>query len=176
MALSEETLVKVLLKEQPRLLAFLQAIVRRDGVADDLFQDLSLRAVRSRETLESEEHFVRWLYRSARNRAIDELRKSKLRSLDGRVLDLLECEWSTPGGPESSDRAEALSKCLERLQPNARRLIQLRYDDDLSGEQIANQIERTPSAVYMQLSRVRQTLYKCIQSRLLASSGNGGGA
>jgi RNA polymerase sigma-70 factor (ECF subfamily) len=166
MPITEENLVRVLLKEQPRLLAFLQAIVRRDAVVEDLFQDLSLRAVRNRESIENEEHFVRWLYRSARNRAIDELRKSQVPSLDGRSLDLLEAEWSTPSRFEASDRADALAQCVEQLQPAAKQLIELRYDDGLSGEQIAERVSRKPSAVYMQLSRVRKALHDCIQQRL----------
>ncbi|MEO0476009.1 MAG: RNA polymerase sigma factor, partial [Planctomycetota bacterium] len=137
MPLSEEQLVAVLLREQPRLLAFLNALVRHETLADDLFQDLSLKAVHARPTIETEKHFVYWLYRTARHRAIDELRKAKIPCLDDRVLDLMEADWSEPHSAGTSDRAEALGRCLELLQPAARRLVEMRYDDGLSGADIA---------------------------------------
>lgn len=174
MPLSEENLVKVLLREQPRLIAFLQALVRRDGVAEDLFQDLSLRAVRARDTIESDEHFVRWLYHTARNRAIDELRRAKLPSLDSQVIDQLETTWTDPHDEDASERCEALRHCVERLQPAARKLIQLRYDEGLSGDEIARQAQRKTSAIYMQLSRVRKFLHDCVEATLRNGISSGG--
>ena len=166
MALSEDTLVKILLQEQPRLLAFLHAIVRRAELADDLFQEVSLRAVRARATLENEEHFIHWLYRAARHRAIDELRRSRLPSIDNRVLDLLESGWANDPVARFGEQSEALRQCLERQKPEARRLIRLRYSDGLSGKAIAEKFKQTPQSVYMRLSRVRQRLRACVESRL----------
>jgi len=174
MPLSEENLVKVLLREQPRLLAFLQALVRRDGVAEDLFQDLSLRAVRSREQIDNEEHFVHWLYRAARNRAIDELRRAKLPTLDTQVIDQLVSSWTDAPAQDGSDRSDALRQCVERLQPNARKLIQWRYDEGLTGEEIAERTLRKTSAIYMQISRVRRFLQQCVEATLRGPASGGG--
>lgn len=175
MPLSEDRMIKTLLQEQPRLLAFLNAIVRRVDLSDDIFQDISLRAVRARAKLDNEEHFIRWLYRAARNRAIDEMRRSKMPLIDGRVLDHFESDWADQSISEFNEQSEALRFCIESLKPDCRQLIRFRYRDELSGKNIALRLSTTPEAIYMKLSRIRKQLRECITWRMQQGEAKGAG-
>jgi RNA polymerase sigma factor (sigma-70 family) len=63
------------------------------------------------------------------------------------------------------DIQESLSQCREKLSPTAQELIQLKYDEHMSCKDIASQKSKSTSWVTTTLSRVRQTLKQCIQSR-----------
>ncbi len=65
-SLSESDLVQRLLEERVRLLAYIWAIVRDSHVAEDVFQEVSLLAVRKRSEIVDQTAFPVWLRKSAR--------------------------------------------------------------------------------------------------------------
>lgn len=170
MAVSEEILMRVLLREQLSLLAFIRAFVRDQDVADDVFQEVSVQAVHDREKIESEEHLVRWLHQVARHRSLNAVRdrRKDQRMLAPDVLEKIEADW---GAPESSSSATqealaALRQCMKRLTPFAQRLVNLRYVEGLAGAKLAEMINRSEGAVYMALSRVRRALGNCVREKI----------
>ncbi len=68
---------------------------------------------------------------------------------------------------ESRDRRrEALETCLDGLPKKSRRLLDLRYVDDLSAAEVAKSIGSTDGSVRVLLSRARTALADCVQHRL----------
>jgi RNA polymerase sigma-70 factor (ECF subfamily) len=65
---------------------------------------------------------------------------------------------------------EALHECLEGVDGSSRRLLQARYNDCLSLEDLAATLNRKVSAVSMQLHRLRVVLGDCIESKIRESS------
>jgi RNA polymerase sigma-70 factor (ECF subfamily) len=65
-----------------------------------------------------------------------------------------------------SNRREALEACLEELPPKSRRLLDLRYVEELSAEEMAQETGSTSGSVRVLLSRVRTALASCIERRL----------
>ncbi len=63
-------------------------------------------------------------------------------------------------------RRAALTKCIEKLRPHDRELIQQRYAPGETGKNLAEVIHRPANSVYQSLGRIRRTLWECIQRQL----------
>jgi RNA polymerase sigma-70 factor, ECF subfamily len=120
-------------------------MVRDPAVAEELSQDAFVKAFRALDTFDANLKFSNWLLRIAQNTAIDYLR---LRRVETVPLD--EPSDGNPGSPqlvdpaadnpadaaERADAARALERAIARLRPEYRRLVVLRYQEDLSYEEI----------------------------------------
>jgi RNA polymerase sigma-70 factor (ECF subfamily) len=60
----------------------------------------------------------------------------------------------------------ALAECLRRLPDHQRQMVELRYRQQHSLQQVADRLERSLSAVTVALHRIRQSLARCIAERL----------
>jgi RNA polymerase sigma-70 factor (ECF subfamily) len=168
MPLDPETVMRLLLDERVKLLAFVRAIVRDQHVAEDVFQNVSVAAIKKCAQIESHEHFVAWIRQAARYESLHELRRrdSAPVVLDINLLDLLEGSWAEIEDQNAADQAEALRKCLSSLSPYARKLITLRYSNGKSGQKLADALGRNLNTVYVALSRTHRALAECIRRRL----------
>jgi RNA polymerase sigma factor (sigma-70 family) len=166
-ALTEKQLVQHLMQGRSRLVAYIWSIVRDLPLAEDIYQDLCGEAVEKRPTIESEEHLANWLRRGARFRAIDALRSRQSKPLvfDHSIYQMLEDDLAADAAT-GSDLHHALNDCLDTLGPDARQMIRLRYDDNLSGPQIAQRVGRKLPTVYVTFTRIHRTLAECIRARL----------
>lgn len=166
MPVAEADLMRVLLREQPRLLAYIRAIVVNQHLAEDVFQDVSILALQARVDLESELHLAHWLRRTARHKALNAAQKksNRIATLSTQTLDLLESEWDRADALDLAEQVQKLEHCIDLLPDPGRKLIRLRYRDGLSGKEIAGQVGRKTEAVYMALSRLRVALRRCVET------------
>jgi len=65
-----------------------------------------------------------------------------------------------------SDESDHLAACIEKLRHHQRTVLDLRYEAQLSSDEIAQRTGRSTLAVRTLLMRVRQQLRKCIESQL----------
>jgi RNA polymerase sigma-70 factor (ECF subfamily) len=63
---------------------------------------------------------------------------------------------------ELDDRHRALLQCLEKLSPEQRQLLHLRYAEGGSIDKVAMSVSKTVQATYRSLSRIRHVLFVCI--------------
>jgi RNA polymerase sigma-70 factor (ECF subfamily) len=63
-------------------------------------------------------------------------------------------------------RERVLHDCVAKLPPEHRDALHLRYQEGLSLEDMAAQMERTVGALYRLLSRVRHVLHECVTKNL----------
>lgn len=63
-----------------------------------------------------------------------------------------------------SDEADHLARCMEKLHHNQRLALNLRYEAQLSSEEIAQRTGRSTLAVRTLLMRVRQQLRGCMEA------------
>ena len=61
------------------------------------------------------------------------------------------------------DRIPLLKRCLERLRPRDRELVQRRYRDGEQVASIAQSLARSIDAIGMQLTRIRRQLAECVR-------------
>jgi len=172
MTIEHDMMVRMLLADRDKLHAYIWAIVRDDHIAEDVFQDVSLLAINKRDEIDGESHFPAWVRAAARNKSLQALRQRGRGPaiLDGALLDLLEGEWSRYDEARSSEMAEALRGCVEKLSPYAKQLVDMRYGDGAKPAAIAEQLGRKVTTVYVALTRTHKSFAECVQ-QTLASAG-----
>jgi len=136
--------------------------------AVDLSQDVFLKAYSALESYRPQYPFPAWLFRIARNAAIDEIRKRRLAtvSLDAPMeFD----DGSTPREVESSgldpedsylgvEFATRVSAAIDELPEKYREPIVLRHAGELSYEEIAEALELPIGTVKTRIFRARDAL------------------
>ncbi len=165
MPLTQDRLIVLLLQRRPAVLGYLASIVGDLHVAEDLYQEVAVLATQKRAEIEGEDHLVGWLMHTARFMALNAARKEKTRRhvFGTDLLETLESEWAADVSDSADSRLAMLQRCIERLTPRSRRLVELRYFEGLSGESLAEQVERSMNSVYVSLSRIHRALAKCVE-------------
>lgn len=172
MPISQEIMVRIMMRERPKVLSFIRAIVRDRHLAEDIYQEISIDALEHREEINDERHLQRWLRHVARNRSINTYRKQRKSPLifNDTLVDTLEREWRDYDEVGTPQTLAALDKCIERLSPYARRLIELRYSEGLSGKKLADVVNRKTTTVYVAIARIHRALGNCIRHQLRGAS------
>jgi RNA polymerase sigma-70 factor (ECF subfamily) len=165
--IDQESLVILLLRERVKLLAYIRAIVRDSHLAEDVFQEVAVLAVRKRDEIRDRRHFLAWMRLAARHRALKLVRRQhQYLFLDEELLEHMDEQWAEQDRSSDSDLVEALRHCVEQLTPHARHLVKLRYGDGISGMRLAEVVDRNLNTVYVALSRIHRSLGDCIRQRL----------
>lgn len=74
--------------------------------------------------------------------------------------------WQANAEPDGGDELVArLRACLERLQPRARRALDLHYRDGLDWRLVAAQVGMQPNGIKTLAQRARQALRVCLEGR-----------
>lgn len=139
-----------------RLLGSLEA-------AEEISQETWIRVVKSAEDYQDRGTFRAYVFTIARRLSLNWLRKQN------RLVNFEPDEWESQAAPET-DRLEwqfierielaRLKSTFEALPENQRVALTLWLSEDLSYEQIANQLGLSVSAIKSLLFRARQTLEK----------------
>jgi len=156
------------MKSRDRIAAAVWVVVRDAHAAEDIFQDVVLKALTKEVSFEAEGALLSWAFITARRGGIDWLRRHRreLTSLDSEILELLEHEWLSETAHHGEQRMEALRACLQSLPAKSSRLLQLRYFEGKSCGEVAEKLGTELNAVYKRLSRVHKSLRQCIEIRL----------
>jgi len=170
MAISPDIIVAALLRDRSSLIGYAWSIVGDQHAAEDVFQDVSMAAVRKCDQIEDEGHLGRWLRHAIRLRGLELRRNRKRRAmlLSPEVLDHLEDEWSSRSSSDTSDRADALRHCIDQLPPAVKEVVALRYGEGLKSGQIADKLGKQNEAVYKTITRAHASLATCVNHRLLS--------
>jgi RNA polymerase sigma-70 factor (ECF subfamily) len=126
-------------------------------LADDLLQETYYRFLRSRATLESDDHRRNYLFRIATNLARDHWRRPRA---ERRLLEAADAERLSVDA-HSADRAVRrldLAKAMGRMKPRERSLLWLAYAQGFSHEEIAEVLGLKKASLKALLFRARQKL------------------
>jgi len=147
-------------KHYGSLLYFLYRMVNNYIDAEDLTLETFTKAFSKLDSYTPSNEFSTWLYRIAKNTAID-----YLRTKDKRPNDIIEVEnlklVSDYRAPEeeliSSESIELIEKSIEQLSPKARKVMKL-HVDGYSDEEITEETGLMHGAVRSLLCRARKQL------------------
>lgn len=171
MPLSQESVVRTLFAARHRVTAAVWLLTRDSGSAEDIFQNVSVKALSGSATFEHEGQLLSWAHVVARHEALDWMRRRRpeISVLDEDVLELIEREW-TAAPLISGGKVDALRSCLERTPPDSRHLLELRYFEGRSCEEVSQILGVSLDAVYQRLSRLHRQLKSCIEEHLPPAS------
>lgn len=168
MTLSEKEILQSLMNSRHRIAAAAWMIVRDAHTAEDIFQNVALKALTKDVTFEAEGAVLSWAFVTARREGLDWLRKHRRETLglDSDILDMLDREWLAESSQSGGARMEALRDCIESLPDKSRQLLGLRYFEGRCCEEVAKKLGAGLDAIYKRLSRLHEGLRVCIQTRL----------
>lgn len=163
--------LKLLLRHEHDLRAFIGSLVLDRHVRDDVYQEVALTLWDRKEDFDRTHSFGAWA------RGIAAKKMLKHRERDARFPLLLGAD-AIEAIAQAYDRtetevfgAEALQECLDQIPAKSRDLLELRYAKNWKADAIAAQTAATVDAVYQALSRLRSRLEECIRQRLAVAQG-----
>jgi RNA polymerase sigma factor (sigma-70 family) len=152
---------------QPRLLAFCRHMLGSQEDAEDVLQEVFTAAFNAMRADERPINARPWLYRIARNRSLNHLRRPQPAGQDS--MDVFERD----GGISTADtvhRREEFRQIVSdvgELPETQRTALLLREIDALSYDQIAEAMDTTVPSVKSLLVRARVSLAEAAEARLL---------
>jgi RNA polymerase sigma factor (sigma-70 family) len=155
---------------RPRLLAFCRNMMRSSEDAEDVLQEVFVNAYRAMRADDRPIQAKAWLYRIARNRCLNELRRNTAAPVES--MDVF--ETSEPTAVETVERREHLEEIVvdvKRLPEQQRAALLLREMEGLPYQQIADVLETTVPSVKSLLVRARMGLAEAAEARTLSCAG-----
>jgi RNA polymerase sigma-70 factor (ECF subfamily) len=171
MKLDESQILKALMEWRNRISAAAWLIVKDAHAAEDIFQNVALKAITRNVEFKAEAALVSWAFITARREGIDWIRRHHRVSmgLSDDLMKILEMEWVAQSDKKSSgERMDALSTCLEQVPEKSKSLLKLRYFEGYNCIEIAGKIGIELNAVYKRLSRLHHGLRDCIEQKTRA--------
>jgi RNA polymerase sigma factor (sigma-70 family) len=153
---------------QARLLAFCRHMLRSHEDAEDVLQEVFASALRAILADEREINVRPWLYRIARNRSLNHLRRAKPTGVDSMDIHYADHGQSTTDKVLKREVFRELIADIGQLAETQRTALLLREIDTLSYEQIAEAMETTIASVKSLLVRARISLAEAAEARKLS--------
>lgn len=141
-------------KHYPELLRFAAAACKNQTEAEDIAQEVFLKALQNAGTFEDlgPSQKRAWLFRSLKNLMCDRYRRAKL---ENSYLETQEAEASyfEPGIQEMENRM-----VLAQLSPGDRTLFHLRYEEGYNASELSEMFHVPAGTIRARLSRMRKLL------------------
>lgn len=169
--------LRLLLINRGMLLGYITAITGDPTLSEDVFQEVSIVVLDKHAQLTSSEGFKPWARTIARFQALKAVarRRAGPIMLSGDIVDLLDKSWSAldedPAALADHERMAALRSCLTRITPRARRLVEMRYFENLPGARIAELLGKPLNTIYVAISRIHRALGECVRGELQRQGG-----
>lgn len=151
----EETLITYIKENQSQFYRLAYSYVKNREEALDLVQDAVVRALERRHTLRNQEVVRTWFYRILVNLCLDHLRRRQKVIFLEEPLELERPREAGHGAEERMDLADA----LERLPPNLKTVVFLRFYQDMQLQEIAQVTGENLSTVKTRLYRALNLLH-----------------
>ena len=142
-------------------------IVSCQDDADELTQDVFLKAFQQLSSFKAESSFSTWIYRIATNVAISAVRKKKnetIRLDESVFFNLSESQVDEALEDESEEQLQRLQRAIEKLEADERALITLYYMEEKPLSEIAFILGMTEGNAKVNLHRIRKKLYIFIKN------------
>jgi len=152
---------------QGRLLGFCRQMLGSTEDAEDVLQEVFVNAYRAMLADEREINLRPWLYRIARNRCLNHLRKPKADAQESMDMVPEVDAASTAEKVHNREEFRQILSDVNKLPETQRAALLLREMDALSYEEIAAAMETTVPSVKSLLVRARISLAEASQARLL---------
>jgi len=130
----KDAFAELIERYQAPLRYFISRLSANSETAEDIFQDTWLTVIRRIHTLKKIEAFSTWLYRIARNKVYQQLRRKKM-------LSELDENIAVPNDTEndvfSTEDAAKIHRCLTELRTEHKEVLMLCFLEQMSYQQIS---------------------------------------
>ena len=135
--------------------------------AEELTQDVFLKAFQQLSSFKAESSFSTWIYRIATNVAISAVRKRKkegIRLDDSAFANLSDTQVDEALEDDSEEQLQRLQRAMEQLEADERALVTLYYMEEKTLAEVAFIVGLTEANAKVKLHRIRKKLYIFIKN------------
>ena len=156
------------LEHRVELLAYARSLLGNYAEADDAVQEAMLVVVRKFDQFRDGTSMLSWCRAIVR---LEVLRIKQQRSLAEQLLDdAIDAAFDEFQTAQRRDDAhvwhEALERCLGRVPKRGRKVLQARFVEELSYQQIGQRLGMTLEAVRKALFRLKKQVRSCVETSL----------
>ena len=176
MAGSEHACRQLVVRYQRPVFSIVVRMVRNPQLAEDLTQEVFVKALRALPSYDHRRKFSSWLFKIAHYATIDHLRKGRLATVPLEDSTRESSDWlesiedsSVVNPLELRERAElaaTLERAIGELRPAYREVVMLRHREELSYQEIGEITGLTLAAVKTNLHRARKELAEILRRRI----------
>ena len=130
-------------------------------LAEDAGQEAFFVAFRNISKLKEQRHFSRWVAGICRNIASD-MAKARIRD---KALAIADCEPRSKNESKEADNVQIVRSIIAELPVKMREIVFLRYNSQMSYQQIADVLGISQEAVNGRLRRARKTIARQLRRR-----------
>jgi RNA polymerase sigma-70 factor (ECF subfamily) len=133
--------------------------------AEDLTQDIFVKAWHALKSFDGRSAFKTWLYRIAVNKAINQTRKNKLRSFTAINDEVTESQYSDENAENKLIRQEQkvhIKGAINKLKTNQKKAFILFYYQELSIKDVGEVLDLSQKATESLVFRARKNLQKLL--------------
>jgi RNA polymerase sigma factor (sigma-70 family) len=150
-------------------------MVRNADDTEDLTMEVFAKAFKNLHKFKKDFAFSTWLFRIASNHTIDFLRKRRLQTVsltssftndagDYVSIDVADSNLNPHENAINEEKIKIMRKLVTELPAKYQTLVELRYFDELSYEEISKEVRAPLGTVKAQLHRSRELLYNLVES------------
>ena len=165
--------LKLFVRHQQEIYAYILTLVPHLHDADDLFQDGMTVMWKKFGQFQPGTNFAAWGIQIMRFQILDyrrNLARNKQVLVEDSLFEVL-IDYLPTIQDEAAARIEALRKCLALLDNRSKRIIKMRYERNISVEKIASYLKLSRRHVYHILGQINSVLLRCMR-RTLAGGGH----
>ena len=164
-------------KYQKPLYFHVRKMIRNPDFAEDLVQDIFLKAFKSLKNYKNDYAFSTWLYRIATNHTIDYLRKKKLETLSihadesddtHATIQLADEDSFTDEPMIKRERKNKVHEAIDQLPEKYKEVILKRHIEEKSYQEISEEMDIPLGTVKAHIFRARELLYKYMKDTIQA--------
>ena len=148
----------------PKLIRYFLVHGMERPEAEELTQDVLMAVFQKAGTLREADNFFGWFFRIAHNQMMDRLRLRK-RTVETLHLDDVKMNTVNRFPPGAAGRGEEFSEWMQALEPTERRILTLRYVEELGYREIADALRIPIGTVKWKIFHAKEQLTQAL-SRL----------
>ncbi len=171
---SQEAFRELVERYQRPVLSVIVRMVRDSQLAEDLAQEVFLKVYRRLRTFDPQRKLSSWLFKIAHNTTLDHLRRKHVRTIplevereEGTVANehLPDLSVESPDTQvHRGDLASALEATIATLRPEYREVVVLRYQEDMSYQEIVEITGLPMGTVKTHLHRARKEMVEKLRA------------
>ncbi|HCP08363.1 MAG TPA: RNA polymerase sigma factor SigW [Candidatus Moranbacteria bacterium] len=164
---NQERYAEIIGRYQGKLFAYLYRLIGNRDEAEDLLQDVFIKAFRNLHSYDSTRKFSSWIYRIAHNEAVNFIKRKSLKRFISwedvsSTKDKLEsCSQSEDGADNQWIRKESIAEvneAINKLPIKYKQVLLLRYFSDKSYEEISEILGKPVNTVGTLINRAKRKL------------------
>lgn len=170
--IDNETFVRLLTQNERKVYGYILSLVPNWADADEILQETNVRLWQQFEKYEPGTDFAAWAMTVAYYQVLTYRKRASRQKVhfSQEFVEAVANEMSA-ARKQTDVRESALVDCVQQLNEQGRKLIELCYQRGIAIRDAAGQLGRSVDATYKSLSRVRQSLHRCVEQRLAREAG-----